>query len=637
MDASLEGPPTPDAAAALAQSRGEDAQADRIPGKPTACGAEGRAYTVGSGVRRTPVISYERQRHEPLYRPLRIYTMDPSARRSEASLALVNVPYEPLAPGPEGCLFEVDSEDGSRGVRYRKADLDDRFVLIRSGYDPSPSDPRFHQQMVYAVSSKVYATFQKALGRHISWGFGEEGKPGKLRLKPHASLEKNAYYDSDRGEIRFGYYRAEERPTDRTLPGGFVFTCLCHDIIAHEVTHALLDGLRAQFRVPSSPDVIAFHEAFADLVAIFQRFSYKDVVRNAIRVSRGDIAKAQYLTDLARQFGNTTGRRQALRKAIDESDEITRYDRSMAHHDLGSVLVAAVFEAFLTVFHRRTARYVRLATQGSGVLPPGEISSDLLEVLSDQASRLAGQFLSICIRAIDYCPPVDLQFGEYLRAMITADCDLVPDDPWNYREALIDAFLRRNIYPRFVSSLSEDALLWRPPEQLMKRIPKLSFAELRFKGDPGCPAGKQERLRQARVLGDYLSEIFHMPAFGIVAPGDPRLAGDEVGPPCVESIRSARRVGPSGQIVFDLVAEITQVRTVRARDKMGEFGYHGGSTVILGPNGKIRYLIRKSVAGTERLERRRRFILDRRGQDFWRLEGGRYVLRDMFFKLSHEG
>jgi hypothetical protein len=626
-------PSTTEATAALTQSREEDAPGSVCGEKPLECGAEGRDYTIGAGVKRAPVIPYERASHEPLYRPLKIYTIDPATRRSEASQALVNVPYEPLAPGPEGCLFQVDSEDESRGARYSSADLEDRFVLIRNGYDPSPSDPRFHQQMVYAVSSNVYATFRKALGRHISWGFGQEGKAAKLRLKPHAFLGKNAYYDNVDGQVLFGYYRAEPNPTDRTLPGGYVSTCLCHDIITHEVTHALLDGLRAHFRVPSSPDVTAFHEAFADLVAIFQRFSYKEVVRNAIRTSHGDIGKAQYLTDLARQFGNTTGRRQALRKAIDESNEITRYEETMEPHQLGSVLVAAVFEAFLTVLNRKTARYMRLATQGSGILPPGEISPDLLDVLSEEASRLAGQFLSICIRAIDYCPPVDLQFGEYLRAMITADYDLIPDDPWNYREALIDAFMRRNIYPRFVNSLSEDALLWRPPRQRMERIDKLSFAELRFKGDPGCSAGQGERLRQACVLGNFLSGCRDKNEFGIVAPDDPRLDGDRVGLPCVESVRSARRVGPAGQIVFDLVAEITQERIVRPKGNMGEFRYHGGSTVILGPEGEIRYLISKSVVGTDRLERRRRFILGERGQRFWKMEGGEYVLKDNSFKL----
>ena len=35
----------------------------------------------------------------------------------------------------------------------------------------------------------------------------------------------------------------------------------------------------------------------------------------------------------------------------------------------------------------------------------------------------------MCIRALDYCPAVDITFGEYLRALITADLDAVPNDP----------------------------------------------------------------------------------------------------------------------------------------------------------------------------------------------------------------
>ena len=46
----------------------------------------------------------------------------------------------------------------------------------------------------------------------------------------------------------------------------------------------------------------------------------------------------------------------------------------------------------------------------------------------------------MCIRALDYCPPVDITFGEYLRAIITADCDLVEDDRLRYRVAFVEAF-----------------------------------------------------------------------------------------------------------------------------------------------------------------------------------------------------
>ena len=49
----------------------------------------------------------------------------------------------------------------------------------------------------------------------------------------------------------------------------------------------------------------------------------------------------------------------------------------------------------------------------------------------------------MCIRALDYCPAVDITFGEYLRALITADIDLVPEDPLGYRVAFMEAFQKQ--------------------------------------------------------------------------------------------------------------------------------------------------------------------------------------------------
>ena len=101
-----------------------------------------------------------------------------------------------------------------------------------------------------------------------------------------------------------------------------------------------------------------------------------------------------------------------LRSAVDSLDgPRLRYDASLEAHQLGSVLVLAVFDAFNVIYTRKTARYVRLATGGTGNLPMGELPADLQVVLAEEASRLASQFLSICIRAVDYCPPVDLEFA----------------------------------------------------------------------------------------------------------------------------------------------------------------------------------------------------------------------------------
>ncbi len=52
--------------------------------------------------------------------------------------------------------------------------------------------------------------------------------------------------------------------------------------------------------------------------------------------------------------------------------ERTDYENATEAHDRGAVLVAAVFDAFLQIYKRRTADLLRLATGGSGVLPAGE-------------------------------------------------------------------------------------------------------------------------------------------------------------------------------------------------------------------------------------------------------------------------
>jgi hypothetical protein len=348
------------------------------------------------------------------------------------------------------------------------------------------------------------------------------------------------------------------------------------------------------------------------------------------------------LSDLAQQFGQTTGAGRALRHAIDElraedvphapaENRVWRYDRTQEPHALGGILVAAVYDAFVTVFDRKTARAVRLATGGSGLIPEGALDPDLLDELADEAKKLAKQFLTICIRAVDYCPSVDIEFGEYLRALVTADADLVPDDPWAYREALIDAFRRRAIYPRGVPNLSEEALRWEFADTL-PGIPELHFAELRFAGDPATAASAGELERQARALGAALvKDATSRAAFGLAPPG---TAGVEL--PRVESIRTLRRVGPDNQVVFDLVAEITQRRLAQPQGGGPAFPFLGGATVIIGPEGNVRHVIYKRALNDKRLAEQWAFM-NGAGRAYWeRTERGMLPVQAPF-ALLHGG
>ena len=124
--------------------------------------------------------------------------------------------------------------------------------------------------------------------------------------------------------------------------------------------------------------------------------------------------------------------------------------------------MAAVFDAFLTIYKARVADLLRIATEGTGVLPAGHLHPDLVNRMADEAADASQSVLDMCIRALDYCPPVDLTFGDYLRAIMTADFEFNPVDERHLRVAFVEAFRRQGIVPERVRTLSVDGLLWRP-------------------------------------------------------------------------------------------------------------------------------------------------------------------------------
>src|SRR5262245_18769601 len=93
----------------------------------------------------------------PPYRRLRVYAFDPSlATRLEtarSNQAVLHVPWEAdLKEGPVGEYLEVVDFDPATGCFYEPVDLNDPNLLAHDGICPSEGNPKFHQQMVYAVA-----------------------------------------------------------------------------------------------------------------------------------------------------------------------------------------------------------------------------------------------------------------------------------------------------------------------------------------------------------------------------------------------------------------------------------------------------------------------------------------------------
>jgi hypothetical protein len=383
--------------------------------------------------------------------------------------------YETQNIGPIGEYVEVVDFDPTVKKFYKAVDLNNPYVLAQDGLDPSESNPQFHQQMVYAVAMTTIKNFESALGRKVLWSSRlvdaahYEEYVQRLRIYPHALRDANAFYSPQKKALLFGYFTSTPANETLHMPGSLVFTCLSHDIIAHECTHAILDGMHRYYNEPTNPDVLAFHEAFADIVALFQHFTFPEVLKHQIARTRGDLASQNLLGQLAQEFGSAIGSYGSLRDAIGSVDEktgewkpikpnVNDYKNILEPHARGSILVAAVFEAFISIYKSRVADLLRIASNGTGILPQGDLHPDLVNRLATEASKAAGHVLKMCIRALDYCPPVDITFGDYLRAIITADLDVVSDDSRDYRLSFIDAFRRRGIYPQGIKTLSVESL-----------------------------------------------------------------------------------------------------------------------------------------------------------------------------------
>jgi hypothetical protein len=333
--------------------------------------------------------------------------------------------------------------------------------------------------------------------------------------------------------------------------------------------------------------------------------------------------------------GRRAARRVTLSDAArDLSDEETRFlwkrfkaDPSLLKeveepHERGSFLVAAVFDAYLRIYEDRIADLKRIATGGTGVLPDGDLHPDLVSRMANEAAKSARHVLKMCIRAMDYVPPTDITFGEFLRALITADSDLVPEDDRRYRVAFIEAFRKWGIYPRDVRTLSEETLRWSPPGPGKLILPtgnlegvgQVRRALLDWEPGEGRKAIFETIKAAQATLHDYFKE---MPDGEVK---QKLLSGiDTARSFQVANLRPARRIGPRGEFLTEMVLEILQsknalptdpqahreeeVRRKAARDERRKRGeaeepdpipFRGGVTLIVGME-KDQYVVRYAI------------------------------------------
>lgn len=481
--------------------------------------------------------------------PLTVLAQDPSILVNGRALTIaVPVPTESLAPGPKSHRIHVVDYDSTENRYYAPYPLKpnaqgDRYVNV-TDIERLLADRDFHAQNAYGHVATTLAQFESALGRHVTWAFPSGAH--HLKVAPHAFLDANAFYTRRDEALCFGYFALSDKAPRRAA--NYVYTSLSADIVTHETTHAVLDGLRSELMRPSTPDQPAFHEGFADCVALLSALARQDLLRLVLPLRRvqgrdvialADLKPAALertvLLGLAEQFGKALAAQNlmnrsatALRRSVEIKPRAQNYDtaREAEPHELGEILVAATMNAFLAFWY---ARSQTLAPPGARIVDRGRAIED--------GAQAAQDLLHMMIRAIDYIPPVNMTYADFLSALLTVDRELTQGrGKYDYRSHITACFARYRILP------ATPAGVWMPPE--LARGQRLTYGQ----------SGHAEMMWDREAIMRFLWENRRA------------LQISEDAMTTVNFVRPAVRTGPEGFLLRETIVEYFQLFDLRASD-----------------------------------------------------------------------
>ena len=230
-------------------------------------------------------LSQEDRKRLGLRFPVRIFVQDPLVAAKHKKKRILGIDeifldWEPgLTDGPTSARVAVVDYNADTGILAKPVEWKAETKTFDKANNPQSF--RFHQVNVWAIVQNTLAFFEDpyVMGRPIPWGF--DGN--RLVVLPHAGVMKNAFYNRSGKCLQFYYFTSDGKP---------VYTCLSHDIVAHETGHAILDGIRPCYYETSSVQTAAFHEFIADLTAILSALRNGSVRRAVADASEGDIWNA---------------------------------------------------------------------------------------------------------------------------------------------------------------------------------------------------------------------------------------------------------------------------------------------------------------------------------------------------------
>lgn len=320
-------------------------------------------------------------------------------------------------------------------------------------------NPQFHQVNAFAVASHTLNFVEKAIGREMKW---KHGAP--LIIRPHAFQDANAFYDPMNPSINFGSFNSPFRRAP-------VWTCLSHDIVAHELGHAILDSFRPLYVYSEEVDTGALHESIGDLMSMFSALQHRPLVERLFAESGGDMMNPNLASGLAEEFG--IGLWGVSFPFLRSALEGKPYDEAPWEiHDRSTTWTAAIYEILARLVQEALPEDVQETLQNapaaSNPAPAPNIQQAqrrtpefeayynkpavrsgfdaFFAAITVASERVKGMML----RALQDIPPTGVTFLTLARVLYNADARIFPDDP-QPREIAKEVFQQRGLWREEIS------------------------------------------------------------------------------------------------------------------------------------------------------------------------------------------
>jgi hypothetical protein len=240
------------------------------------------------------------------------------------------------------------------------------------------------------------------------------------------------------------------------------------------------------------------------------------------------------------------------------------------------VLVAVVAQVALKMWHARLI----------AIIGPDGVD---LQRAAEEGARAADHLLRMAIRAIDYCPPIEFEFEDFLDAMLLSDGVIAPDDAHGYRKALRDSFVSFGIIPstQRIRNLAQSGI-------------EPVYDNLHFES-----------------LSNSCDEVFRFIWENAIL-----LSIDHSYHLAMEAVRPVMRPGPDGFIVREVIGEYIQTLDCKA-ESLPAIGVQvpddlepdtrvqlwGGGTLIFDQFGQAKFHHAKPLQDWSRQARRLRYLV----------------------------